>query len=180
MSESIITAFFLGMPVILAGSFHMLVVSRDWFAFLARPINLRYYGANKTWRGIVVMLLATIPGTYLAALLEPAIGSLLVSLEGVNLWLFALALGLGYVIPELPNSYIKRRLNIKPGERSEKNAFLFAFMDQADSAVGCIIVYWIVLSPPLSVMVWMVLLGPIVHAVVNVTLFSIGLRKQPF
>jgi hypothetical protein len=105
---------------------------------------------------------------------------LLVSLEGVNLWLFALALGLGYVIPELPNSYIKRRLNIKPGERSEKNAFLFAFMDQADSAVGCIIVYWIVLSPPLSVMVWMVLLGPIVHAVVNVTLFSIGLRKQPF
>lgn len=127
------------------------------------------------------MMAATIPGVYLAILLEPALSaSLLVDISTINPILLGILLGIGYVIPELPNSYVKRRMNIVPGERSEKHAVLFSFIDQADSAIGCAFVYWVLFFPPIPVIIAMVLLGPFVHVVANLMLFSAGLRKQPF
>lgn len=181
MLDAIITALFLAIPLLVSGSFHMWVVSRNQFAFLAKPIHLKAFGANKTWRGIVVMMLATIPGVWLAQALEPALSSALtVSMLNSDAVLLGLLLGLGYVIPELPNSFIKRRLNIKPGEPAQRFTFFFSLLDQADSAIGCAIVYWLLLNPSLDVMVWMVVIGPLVHLVANISLYACGLRKQPF
>jgi len=181
MFDTIVTALFLAIPLLVSGSFHMWVVSKNRFASLAIPIHLRTFGANKTWRGIVVMLLATIPGVWLAQAIEPLLASALtVSMAAANPVLLGLWLGLGYVIPELPNSFIKRRLNINPGEPSQRFTLLFSLLDQADSAIGCALVYWLVLHPPLDVVVWMVVLGPLVHLVANVALYACGLRKQPF
>lgn len=158
----------------------MFVVSRNLLSATAIPINSKAFGHNKTWRGIVVMLALTVPGVYLAMWVEPFFGSQLKSsLSGVSCMMLGLGLGLGYVIPELPNSYVKRRLNIQPGERSNKHALLFSFMDQADSAFGCTLVYCLILSPPIDVLVWMIVLGPLIHIVANLVLFSLGLRKQP-
>lgn len=181
MIYHISTALFLALPLIFSGSLHMWVVSRNLFPWLARPLHRRAYGANKTWRGIVVMLVATVPGVVLAQQLESLFAdALLVSLRELNPLSAGLALGLGYVIPELPNSFIKRRMNIAPGERSNKFAPLFAFVDQADSALGCALVYWLLLSPPVPVVIWMVLLGPLVHLMANMSLYAAGLRKQPY
>lgn len=181
MFDSILTALYLAIPLVVSGSLHMLIVSRNWFSFLAAPINRAAFGANKTWRGMLVMPLASIPGVYLALWLEPFLsGHLIVSLAALSPWLLGIALGIGYVLPELPNSYVKRRLGIQPGKQPEKHGFWFGLMDQADSAIGCALVYWLMLHPSLVVMLWIILLGPLLHLIVNLSLYSAGLRKQPF
>ena len=56
--------------------------------------------------------------------------------------LIGFLLGLGYSLFELPNSFIKRRLDIKPGKTTNgfKKMF-FIFLDQADSVFGvCLVV----------------------------------------
>lgn len=180
MQATIITALFLSIPLLISGSLHMLIVTKGWFASLAIPISEPNFGKNKTWRGVVVMLLFTIPGVYLAVAMESNIEILIVNLDNSNSVLLGLALGLGYILPELPNSYLKRRLNIAPGERSSSKTLLFSFIDQADSAIGCALVYWLFIMPPVAVLLWIVILGPLIHLLVNLLLFSIGLRKQPF
>jgi len=178
--ELLVTTLFLALPLVISGSYHMLVVSRNWFSALAIPINQQSMGSNKTWRGIVVMMLATIPGVYLCHFLQPTlVDYLIVDMTLISpLWMGVL-LGIGYVVPELPNSYIKRKFNIKPGEQSQKYSFLFTFFDQADSAIGCAFVYGLLLSPPFEIMVAMILLGPLLHVIANILLYSVGLRKQP-
>ena len=181
MFASIITALYLAIPLVVSGSLHMLIVSRNWFAALAVPINQPAFGANKTWRGMLVMPLASIPGVYLALLIEPLLSAhLLVSLLDLSPWLLGSALGIGYVLAELPNSYVKRRLGIQPGKQPQKHGFWFGLMDQADSAIGCALVYWLMLHPSLLIMLWIILLGPLLHLLVNLSLYSAGLRKQPF
>lgn len=181
MADAVVTALFLALPLMVSGAYHMWVVRRNRFAWLAIPLHGRWFGPNKTWRGIVVMLLATIPGVWLAQWLEPRLSTwLLTSLRDQNTVILGLLLGLGYVLPELPNSYIKRRLHIRPGERPARWGSLSGFIDQADSAFGCALVYTLLLSPPLSVILCMVMLGPLIHLLANLSLFGLGLRKQPF
>lgn len=181
MADAVIMALLLALPLVVSGAYHMWVVRRNHFAWLAIPLHRRWFGPNKTWRGMVVMLLATIPGVWLAQWLEPWLSlRLLTSLRDQNAVILGLLLGLGYVLPELPNSYVKRRLHIRPGERPAKWAPLSGFIDQADSAFGCALVYALVLAPPLLVILWMVMLGPLIHLLANLSLFGLGLRKQPF
>ena len=178
--NAILTALFLSIPLILSGSFHMLVVSKNWFSFLAIPINSKAFGVNKTWRGIAVMMMVTIPGVYVAKFIEPLLQPfLLSSIFDFSPWILGLLLGAGYVIPELPNSYVKRRFNILPGQKSGRFSMLFTTIDQADSAIGCAIVYYLSIDLSWLVVFWMVALGPLVHLIANLSLYSLGLRKEP-
>src|SRR5690606_27440044 len=90
-----------------------------------------------------------------------------------------LALGLAYVAFELPNSYMKRRLGIAPGKLPERNRFVFALVDQSDSAIGCMLVYALFVAPPWPVLLLLAFLGPAVHLAANLGLYSLGLRKEP-
>ncbi|CAM3913025.1 hypothetical protein VA7868_02306 [Vibrio aerogenes CECT 7868] len=180
-AEIILSALILMLPLIISGSFHMMVVKRNWFSAWAIPLNEHAFGRNKTWRGMLVMPLATIPGTVLICILYTWFQPwMLVDLTTTDPVLLGILLGIGYVIPELPNSWVKRRLKIPPGQQAAKNAFWFTLIDQTDSAIGCAIVYALMLDVPVIVFLWIILLGPLVHLIVNLTLYSIGLRKQPF
>jgi CDP-diacylglycerol--serine O-phosphatidyltransferase len=174
------TALFLTVPLVVSGAFHMLVVRRNWLRSLRRPIHESSFGPNKTWRGVVVMILATIPGASFARWLEGVFQwRLLVSFQEQPAVLLGAALGLAYVLGELPNSYVKRRLKIEPGMLPAKNRLLFAFVDQADSAFACAIVYVLMFQVPIVTLVIMCLIGPAIHLVANVTLFLVGLRARP-
>jgi CDP-diacylglycerol--serine O-phosphatidyltransferase len=165
------------LPLLVGGVLHMLVVRFDWLRMLKIPLHERSMGANKTWRGIVVMPILTVLGVMLARLLDQHWQ--LELLTHAQTWSLGLALGLGYVIPELPNSWMKRRMGIRPGESSSRYPWLFGFIDQTDSAFGCLLVYalWGIGHETL----WIVLFffGAVVHVVVNLILWSLGLRKQP-
>jgi hypothetical protein len=178
--RSLATALWLTVPLVVAGVIHMLVVRRDWLSILRRPLSEPLFGPNKTVRGFVVMPLGTVAGVYLARALEPHVAA------GVDVHFadappipLGLAAGLAFMLAELPNSYMKRRLGIRPGELPDRNRLLFAFIDQGDSVVGCAIAYFVFLPLPLPVLGILVILGPTVHLVVNLALYLAGLRKRP-
>jgi CDP-diglyceride synthetase len=178
--RSLATALWLTVPLVVAGILHMLVVRRDWLPLLRRPLAESLFGPNKTVRGFVVMPLATVAGVYVARAIEPRVSAHVdVHLDAAPPIALGLVVGLGYMLAELPNSLMKRRLGIQPGELPEKNRLLFAFIDQADSVIGCALGYLLFLPIPLPVLGILVVLGPAVHLVVNVALYLAGLRKRP-
>lgn len=178
--SQLLTALFLALPLVIAGSLHMGVVRLDLFRLLEKPIHERTLGKNKTWRGLVVMPVAALIGVYVALPIEGASGdALLVSFRDASPVLLGLGLGAAYALFELPNSYGKRRLGIPPGELPERHRWLFAVTDQTDSVLGCVILYALLLRPPLPALALCLVVGPVIHLLANLTLYAFGLRKQP-
>jgi len=139
MAETLLIAFYLQIPIVIGGVLHMLAVTQNWLPALKKPIYEKWFGANKTWRGVVLVPLLT---TFGALCLWP-----FEYLQGANA-IFAATLlpagfvaGLGYVLAELPNSLIKRRLGIAPGETPARYRQFFILTDQIDSGIGVAIAY---------------------------------------
>ena len=179
--DLLVAALWLQLPIVFGGVLHMLAVRDNWLAALRRPIARQLFGANKTWRGMLLMPALTAIG---ACLLWPA-EQLWQPLgwtspfAGSALWLAGLCGGLGYVLAELPNSFIKRRLGIAAGVTPEKNRRLFLAMDQLDSALGAALAYMIVPGIGIGVAICYVLSFPLVALAVKRLLFLGGLKAQP-
>lgn len=171
------SALLLTFPLIFAGVLHMLVVKLDALSYLKIPLHETWFGVNKTWRGIFVMLVASIAGVRLAQLLGVHWETDLLQFQ--SFWWLGLGLGMGYVVPELPNSFVKRRLGVKPGELSQRSPWLFALIDQADSVVGCVLVYALCGVGTWPLWVTLLLLGTGVHLLLNFLLWAVGVRKNP-
>jgi CDP-diacylglycerol--serine O-phosphatidyltransferase len=170
-------AFVLTLPLMVGGILHMLVVRFEVLPRLRVPLHLWAFGANKTWRGILLMPLLTIPGSWLAQQLDSHWQTDL--LRGHAPAALGLLLGLAYVLSELPNSFLKRRLGVRPGETSTRYPWLFSFLDQTDSAFGCILVYAVAGIGDGPLWFALVFFGAVVHVVVNLVLWACGLRRQP-
>jgi CDP-diacylglycerol--serine O-phosphatidyltransferase len=139
--------WYLQVPVVIGGVLHMVAVSRGWCAGLATPVHRGLFGVNKTWRGFVLVPLFTAAGTLPLLPVEAVLGE--GGRVGVALWpLAGLVAGLGYMLGELPNSFLKRRLGIAPGATPARGRPLFVLMDQLDSGIGCALAY--ALLPGLS------------------------------
>ena len=137
---------------------------------------------------MIVMPLLTLLGTLPVRSLAPWNQLTLSEVLGVGA--FA---GLAYVLAELPNSALKRKLGIAPGKLPEGVSLArkipFLVLDQADSAIGCAIGYSTIFESPYfleralpitgSALVLCAVLGPIIHLVVNLLLYAFGLRKNP-
>lgn len=177
--EWVQAALWLMLPIVIGGVAHMVWVTRDWWPALKRPVHAGWFGANKTWRGFVVMPLVTVPGALLLSLLAPwlppAIGPALAAVSPVAL---GLLLGLGYVLAELPNSFLKRRLGIAPGATPERGKAFFVMLDQLDSAFGFALVYGWFCGIRWPVLVLMILLFPAVALAVKRLLYWARLKKS--
>jgi hypothetical protein len=137
-----ICLFFL--PLILANILHMAVVKQNIIAVFAKPIAIKWFGYNKTWRGFIVLPLLT-------ALFTTAFNGIFLNgyLQTILAFLLGFGLGFSYMLWELPNSFIKRRLGIANGERSKKMPYLQVFIDKADSLIGVLLFYY--LAMPVSI-----------------------------
>lgn len=147
MAEVLLTAFYLQIPVVIGGVLHMLAVTRNWLPALKKPVCVTCFGANKTWRGFILMPLLTAFGAVCLWPVELWQGG-----EGVfggasilpllpTLLLAGLIAGAGYTLAELPNSLIKRHLGIAPGETPVRHRALFILTDQIDSGIGVALAY---------------------------------------
>ena len=90
-------------------------------------------------------------------------------------------MGLGYSLFELPNSFLKRRLDITPGKTLKGFwKVFFIFLDQADSVFGVALVVWIFY--PLGILLYIayVLVGALTHIILNMLLYFMKLRKNMF
>lgn len=164
--------YFLLLPAILGGILNMVSVKlpilKSWQIPMDRGKTLgdgkRVFGDNKTWKGFFGMIVLT----------------------ALSAWLFwhdtfrysylcGAWLGFAYVLFELPNSFIKRRLNIQSGKNG---GLLQTLIDQADSAVGYAL--FMLFIYPLTLLEWisMVLIATVTHYIFNVLLFYLKLRGQ--
>lgn len=126
------------LPTALAGIAHMLVVRQRWAESLAQPIWLDGLGPNKTWRGVVAMMLFSALAVYGLGLVgQPVLP--------VAPFLWGTGLGLLYVLAELPNSFVKRRMGIAAGTQSAQRPWLSATVDKMDSALlgSVVLALWI-------------------------------------
>ena len=168
-------------PLIVANIFHQaVVVKSDFLHFLAIPIDgqsifrgERLFGAHKTVRGIIVVAAITSIATYLISftytfpfLMHPA--------------LFGLLIGGAYMLAELPNSFLKRRLNIHEGARGKGwVGSCFAFFDHADSVLGAAIALFFLVHLDYATLAAFSVFGILLHHVIERLLHALGYRKVP-
>jgi hypothetical protein len=139
LSNIEIHIFLFLLPMVLANTFHIVVVKKNWLAFLNVPLSVIYFGKNKTLRGFVV--LPFFSGT-LVLLFSQLFGPFVVDL--ISDFLIGVGLGICYLLSELPNSFVKRKLGIGNGEHSKKYKTVQMLIDKADSLVGMLIFYYFV------------------------------------
>ena len=88
-----------------------------------------------------------------------------------------LALGLGYSLAELPNSFVKRRLGIRPGARSTVRPRLQYVVDQADSVVGAALALTPLVTPRTAVLAVLVV-GLALHIAIDELLYAAGVKRR--
>lgn len=148
----------------------------------------RIFGENKTWKGflgyIVLNIICMLIWGFVCDVTNLEHYNMFY--KGVsnspenNLWL-GLLLGLAYGIFELPNSFLKRRLDITPGKSVKGfTKFFFLFLDQADSVFGCVLI--VCLYAPMTVGFYFlyVVVGAFTHIIINMLLYFMKLRKNMF
>jgi hypothetical protein len=182
-------AWFLLAAFVLAG-----MAQTAWFAApvsrrFSQPIDggatfrgRRLFGEHKTVRGFVVM----VPAAAIAfAALAVAIGNP----AGAGLWPLTVAgyaglgacAGFGFMAGELPNSFVKRQLGIRPGQapRHRLGAAAQFLMDRLDSGVGMLLALSAIVSTPALTWLLVLSVGPSIHWAFSVLMFQLGLKSRP-
>ncbi|MFC1697790.1 CDP-archaeol synthase [Nanoarchaeota archaeon] len=160
------------------------VLFKNWFKFLKKPIdmkkeynNKRIFGANKTWRGL---LMAVIFAIIIVAIQKqlfmdyPSWGNLsLINYEYINIWLVGLLFGLGAIVGDLIESFFKRQINIKEGKS-------WIPFDQMDWIVGALI-FTIFLGFYTPAILLVILIAfPLLHVLFSYIGYKLKLKKDKF
>ena len=173
----------LAVPVVVAALVHVIVLKLRWLESLRIPLDggatwrgRRIFGDNKTVRGAVVMigvsaLVALLQGIFRIPWLE------YIDYQETNPLVIGTLLGLGFVVGELPNSFIKRQLDVPPGGHG---GIWHALADQLDSVIGALVIISIVWIPPLRVWVIAMVLGTGLHMGVNGIFVLLGIKRSIF
>ena len=178
LQKHVITALLAIIPLAFAGALHMLVVKNNLLPQLAMPINKKWFGVSKTWRGVLCMPLFTALGFYIVfTLFNVNSGYASFDLSRYSPIELGLMLGLAYIMAELPNSWMKRRMGIPSGELPDKNRMLFIIADQLDSVVGCGLVYVIVIGMPVTTFISLILIGLYIAFAVKNILYHLGYKN---
>ena len=120
-------------PLIFSNVLHMVVVKKNYINHLKHPVSRKLFGENKTWRGFVIVPFSN-------AIILHIINTLCYwSLKYA--FFLGFVLGLAYVVFELPNSFVKRRLGILPGASFNYRGRSYSLIDKMDSAFGVCITY---------------------------------------
>lgn len=179
---------FLGSPLLLAAVAQGLCIRDDYLPQLKRPLDFglsfkgkRIFGDHKTWRGLIINVVFCTLGTAIQARLQNKsyIPSCLLLLDySKNGILAGILLGLGMTVGELPNSFLKRRLNISPG-RQERGLLgvIFFLFDQIDLTIGIWIFLFFIIKPSLMLVLYSFLLTLILHILVSGVGYMLGMRK---
>ena len=179
-------------PVIIAGILNMLFVKTPLYKRFNRPIDggrvlrdgKRIFGDNKTWAGFFGMIVFGAVSQALWGLVCTNFPELcLVYSRFENTLPFNLsagaAMGFAYVLCELPNSFVKRRLDIPCGKtvRGLKGAVFFV-IDQTDSLFGVAGVFAALF--PMTVWEYFsyILLGAVTHIAVSSILYLTHIRRN--
>lgn len=186
--------YFTMLPLMLGGVANMIFTKTAWYRRYRSPIDggkcckdgKRLFGDNKTWIGFFSMIVFCIILQLLFGLLCRAGGleahcdyyRIHANTVSYNLLLGFLT-GFIYMLSELPNSFVKRRLNIADGktDKGGKGA-LFFVIDQIDSLLGVMLLVYLFSDITFERYCLYVLLGGITHIAINAVLYGMKVRKN--
>lgn len=145
----------------------------------------RWFGDSKTWKGFIVM----VPAVGLAFLVLGLMREYLPVRWQAGLWslsptrylLLGMWAGFWFMAGELPNSFIKRQLDVPSGgmPRLRPAQWLCFVLDQIDSILAALIALAVVVpTPPLTAAILLVI-GAAVHWLFNLSLFLLGIKSRP-
>ena len=177
---------------IIAGIVNSIFCKSNALVFLKKPMDFnknfidgkRIFGDHKTWKGFFGYIIFNIIFTLLWKYTK---------LEELNFFyinhqntlvynlLIGFLLGLFYALFELPNSFLKRRLDITPGKTiNGKKKIFFIILDQADSVFGVALVVWMFYPIGIWIYLLYILIGTVTHLLINMMLYFMHLRKNMF
>ena len=167
-------------PVLGAPILHAPVLRWNLLPALRRPLNRRLFGENKTWRGALVMNGGTVAAAVVLHRLPAYRRRLPRPVAEANPALIGALLGLAVWTGELPNSFLKRRLGIAPGEQRHSPAgVVLSIFDQVDWVPAV----WLLLRPVWRMTpretAWVFLVVAAVHIPINIIGYAIGARDAP-
>jgi CDP-archaeol synthase len=183
MSELTLVASLFG-PLFVGLIFHGLCIKFGWLRSLAVPIDRKalfrgraLFGANKTYRGVIAVALGSAAGYSLQSLVPELQPAVFRAFPTFSLASLGFVLGAAAMLSELPNSFLKRQLDIGPGAPGGGPAMLFFYLvDQVDFLLGAWLVAWLWVPPtPLRVL-WSILFVLVVHQVISGLGALLGMR----
>ncbi|MEK6950634.1 MAG: CDP-archaeol synthase [Nanoarchaeota archaeon] len=139
------------------------------------PIHERWFGPNKTWRGLIVAPLVAGLIFFLQKLLYNTGYNVFTQLAIIDYADFSLALGFlqgaGAILGDLVKSYYKRKEGLKPSQR-------WLPWDQLDFMLGGIVGSFFVYVPPVEVVVMLLVVSPFLHIAVNHLGYWLKIREK--
>jgi hypothetical protein len=191
MIDPLSCALFLTFSFVLAG-----IAQTVWFrSQLSQqfkvPLDLgltyrgrRIFGDNKTLRGFIVMLPATAISFVILGYIALKQSYIFVRIWPLSPSAFAvlgLCAGLGFMIGELPNSFLKRQLDIPPGNAPQRTfAKVLSFIiDRFDSIIGMLLAVSFFVPTPWQMWLYVAIIGPVIHWFFSVILYWCGVKGRP-
>jgi len=175
----------------LSGAAHLLWLRSGLSRRFAWPVDAglhfrgrRLFGANKRVCGFMALPpVSALTFLLLGSTREWLPPALVSGLWPLTAWQYAglgLVCGLAFMLAELPNSFVKRQLDIPPGQ-APSQAWLrpvIMLVDRYDSVLGVLVAMSLLV--PVHWMTWVLVLvvGPVVHAVFSIALHGLGLKAR--
>jgi CDP-2,3-bis-(O-geranylgeranyl)-sn-glycerol synthase len=153
--EFIFPAYCANAVPVLAGGNSPLDFGKNFFD--GRPI----FGKNKTFQGFFFGLVV---GTVIGLAESVMFGYPL---------LLGFLLSLGALLGDLAGAFIKRRLNLAPGE-------MLPVVDQLDFVVGAILFSFFLMAPSWEIILVVLLITPPIHLLTNFAAYKLGLKRNPW
>ena len=182
-------------PVILAGVFNMLFLKIPFLKSHCRPIDggknwtdgKRIFGDSKSVLGFWLMTLLggfteLFWGLLLQGLGQNTRSLLYLYFENTPAFNFLIGMLFGflYMLFELPNSFIKRRLSVSASEQGDRRRglkLIFFILDQIDSMLGIMLCLGILVHLTPAQTLLAIFLGGFTHVLVNCLLILFRVRK---
>ena len=181
-------------PLIAGGIANMIFTKTSFYKRHKAPMDFgknykdgkRIFGDNKTWIGFISMVVFCIIFQVICGILCNTLNinshndlySIHNNTLALNL-LFGFLIGFIYMLSELPNSFIKRRINIDAGKTDKGiKGIIFFIIDQIDSLLGVMLVLYLFSNITIGKYFLYVLIGACTHIGVNLILFLFKVRKN--
>ncbi len=190
-TDPLACALFLVIAFVIAGAAHTAWLRSRFSLKFKVPLDLgmtyrgrRILGENKTLRGFMVMLPASAGAFSLLGLIVSQNPNLATRIWPMSPSAFALLgfwAGLGFMIGELPNSFLKRQFDIPPGGAPRHllaKALCFA-IDRYDSIIGMLLAVSLVVPTGWQTWLYLAVIGPLIHWFFSVLLYWYGVKERP-
>lgn len=166
---TILKALYLFLPAYFA---NMAPVLLKKVPFLGKPIHEKWFGAHKTWRGV---LAAVLMGLIIFAIQKAGYNAGFTELAVIDYSDFSVAfgmlLGFGAIFGDLIESFLKRRAGIPPGRR-------WFPWDQIDFVIGGLLFMLFIYVPPVEVAAIILIGSPLLHIIVNHLGYYLRIQKS--